>query len=91
MQKNVNDARQKGSIQCGNHIVNCARGGIIDEGALLDALEDGTITSAALDVFEIEPLPKDTNWFNTKISMEHHIGAATLEAQRRVDIDIANV
>ena len=82
---------KKGGIQCGNHIVNCARGGIIDEGALLDALEDGTITSAALDVFEIEPLPKGyklvqhENFHGTP-----HIGAATLEAQRRVGIDIAN-
>ena len=40
---------------CGNHVVNCARGGIVDEVAVLDALNDGTLASAALDVFEVEP------------------------------------
>ncbi len=82
---------KKGGIECGNHIVNCARGGIIDEEALLSALESGTITSAALDVFEVEPLPEDyplvkhENFHGTP-----HIGAATMEAQHRVGVDIAN-
>lgn len=81
---------RKSGIKCGNHIVNCARGGIIDEHALLSALEDGTITSAALDVFEVEPLPANyklvqhENFHGTP-----HIGAATLEAQHRVGLDIA--
>ena len=78
-----------GLINCGNHIVNCARGGIIDEDALLAALEDGTISSAALDVFEFEPvtiehaLIQHENFHGTP-----HIGAATLEAQARVGSDI---
>ena len=78
-----------GLIICGNHIVNCARGGIIDEDALLAALEDGTISSAALDVFEFEPvtiehaLIQHENFHGTP-----HIGAATLEAQARVGSDI---
>jgi len=78
-------------IECGNHIVNCARGGIIDEDDLLAALESGVIASAALDVFEVEPVPKDhallqhDNFHGTP-----HIGAATLEAQARVGIDIAD-
>ena len=69
----VNESRmkmmpgRKGGIDCGNHIVNCARGGIIDEQALLAALEDGTITSAALDVFEVEPLPEGYALFSMKI------------------------
>ena len=81
---------KKSGIECGNHIVNCARGGIIDEDALLDALESGVITSAALDVFEIEPLPENyklvqhENFHGTP-----HIGAATLEAQHRVGLEIA--
>ena len=93
----VNSKRMKmmpgksGAIKCGNHIVNCARGGIVDEDALLSALEDGTVTSAALDVFELEPLPEDysltqhENFHGTP-----HIGAATMEAQQRVGMDIAD-
>ena len=82
---------KKSGINCGNHIVNCARGGIVDEDALLSALESGTITSAALDVFEIEPVSENSpliqheNFHGTP-----HIGAATLEAQHRVGIDIAH-
>ncbi len=81
---------KKGGINCGNHIVNCARGGIVDEDALLEALNSGTISSAALDVFEVEPLPlgykliQHENFHGTP-----HIGAATMEAQNRVGIDIA--
>ena len=76
-------------IMCGNHIVNCARGGIVNEIDLLKALEDGTISSAALDVFEIEPITAENklcqhpNFHGTP-----HIGAATKEAQIRVGIDI---
>tara|TARA_B100000965_G_C19508108_1_gene720675 strand:+ start:67 stop:1044 length:978 start_codon:yes stop_codon:yes gene_type:complete len=82
---------KKGGIVCGNHIVNCARGGIVDEDALLAALEDGTISSAALDVFEVEPLPENypllqhENFHGTP-----HIGAATMEAQQRVGLEIAD-
>ena len=81
---------RKSGIECGNHIVNCARGGIIDEDALLSALEDGTITSAALDVFEVEPLPANNKLVQHKnFHGTPHIGAATLEAQHRVGLDIA--
>lgn len=77
-------------IPCGNHIVNCARGGIVDEDALLEALNSGKVASAALDVFEVEPVPPG----NKLIQHPHfhgtpHIGAATLEAQARVGRDIA--
>ena len=81
---------RKGGIACGNHIVNCARGGIVDEEALLSALENGTITSAALDVFEIEPVPDNSPLIqHENFHATPHIGAATLEAQHRVGIDIA--
>jgi len=82
---------KKSGISCGNHIVNCARGGIIDEDALLVALNDGTIASAALDVFESEPLPEGYDLLqHPNFHGTPHIGAATLEAQQRVGIDIAN-
>ena len=71
-------------VSCGNHIVNCARGGIVDEDAVLNALNSGDLTSAALDVFEVEPaldnpLVQHPNFHGTP-----HIGAATLEAQARI-------
>ena len=77
-------------IQCGNHIVNCARGGIVNESDVLKALNDGILASAALDVFEEEPVPEGyelcqhPNFHSTP-----HIGASTIEAQRRVGLDIA--
>ena len=77
------------NLKCGNHIVNCARGGIVDEDAALEALNSGQLTSLALDVFEHEPvdssslLLQHTNFHGTP-----HIGAATIEAQRRVGLDI---
>ena len=81
---------KKSGIVCGNHIVNCARGGIVDEDALLEALENGTITSAALDVFEVEPVPTDYSLIkHENFHGTPHIGAATMEAQDRVGIDIA--
>ena len=77
-------------IQCGNHVVNCARGGIVNENDVLKALNDGILASAALDVFEEEPVPEGyelcqhPNFHSTP-----HIGASTIEAQRRVGLDIA--
>ena len=77
-------------IPCGNHVVNCARGGIVNENDVLKALNDGLLASAALDVFEEEPVPKGyelcqhPNFHSTP-----HIGASTIEAQRRVGLDIA--
>lgn len=83
--------KSKDGIACGNHIVNCARGGIIDEDALLAALEDDSVASAALDVFEVEPVdPKSPLLQHQNFHGTPHIGAATLEAQARVGRDIAN-
>ncbi len=82
--------RSQDGVNCGNHIVNCARGGIVNEDDLLKALNDGSLSSAALDVFEIEPvsienkLCQHPNFHGTP-----HIGASTLEAQNRVGADIA--
>ncbi|RJU84353.1 MAG: phosphoglycerate dehydrogenase [Candidatus Poseidoniales archaeon] len=77
-------------IKCGNHIVNCARGGIVDEEDLFQALEDGIISTAALDVFEHEPVDSQNKLLShPDFHGTPHIGAATLEAQSRVGIDIA--
>lgn len=71
-------------VSCGNHIVNCARGGIVDEDAVLNALNSGDLSSAALDVFEVEPALDNPLVQHPKFHGTPHIGAATLEAQARI-------
>ena len=70
-------------------IVNAARGGVIDEKALIDAIESGKVSNAALDVFENEPNPEIKLLMNPKISLTPHIGAATQEAQARIGEELA--
>jgi D-3-phosphoglycerate dehydrogenase len=70
-------------------IVNCARGGVIDEVALVEGLESGKILFAGLDVFENEPNPEIQILMHPKISLTPHIGAATLEAQDRIGTELA--
>ena len=70
-------------------IINCARGGLIDEVALIDALENGKILFAGLDVYENEPTPEIKILMNPKISLTPHIGAATAEAQDRIGTELA--
>ncbi len=66
-------------------IINCARGGIIDESALYDALTSGKVAHAALDVFETEPTPADHPLLKLdNITLTPHLGASTLEAQTNV-------
>ena len=78
------------NLKCGNHIVNCARGGIVDEDAALAALDSGQLTSLALDVFEHEPVdPASPLLEHMNFHGTPHIGAATIEAQHRVGLDIA--
>lgn len=71
-------------------LINAARGGIVDEGALRDALIAGDIAGAALDVFETEPVPADDPLRDCpNLIMTPHLGASTPEAQREVAIEIA--
>lgn len=71
-------------------IINTARGGILNERALLEALEQGKVSFAALDVFEGEPTPAIQVLMHDKISLSPHIGASTLEAQERIGMELAN-
>ena len=70
-------------------IINCSRGGVIDEVALLHALDNEKVWFAGLDVFESEPSPEIKILMHPKISMTPHIGAATLEAQDRIGTELA--
>lgn len=73
----------------GAGIVNAARGGVIDEVALVQAIKDDKISNAALDVFEKEPNPEVQLLMNPNISLTPHIGAATNEAQNRIGEELA--
>ena len=73
----------------GVKIVNAARGGVIDEDALLEALNNGKIECIALDVYENEPNPRKDLLSHNKIACTPHIGAATKEAQDRIGEELA--
>ena len=73
----------------GVRIVNAARGGVIDESDLLDAIKNGKVAACALDVFENEPNPRQDLLSNASIASTPHIGAATLEAQDRIGEELA--
>ena len=70
-------------------LVNAARGGSVDEDALLAALDAGTIAGAALDVFVGEPAPRQDVLAHPKLALTPHIGAATAEAQDRIGLELA--
>jgi D-3-phosphoglycerate dehydrogenase len=72
-------------------LVNCSRGGLIDELALIDALNSGQVSFAALDVFDNEPTPREEILKHPKISLTPHIGAATNEAQERIGVELASL
>lgn len=72
-------------------IVNCSRGGTIDEDALIEALNSGKVSFAGLDVFDNEPTPRQDLLTHPKISLTPHIGASTNEAQERIGTELANL
>lgn len=82
-------AKEFESMKDGVRIVNAARGGVIDEDALLTALNSGKIAAIGLDVFENEPNPRKDLLNHPKIACTPHVGAATLEAQDRIGTELA--
>jgi D-3-phosphoglycerate dehydrogenase len=88
--RHILDARRLSLCKPGVRIVNCARGGLIDETALRDALATRHVAAAALDVFEVEPPPADFSlWGLDNVVFTPHLGASTAEAQENVGIEIA--
>jgi D-3-phosphoglycerate dehydrogenase len=74
----------------GVFLVNCARGGVVDEAALLEALESGKVAAAAVDVFEEEPTPNEKLYTHPKVALTPHIGGSTKEAQARIGDEIVS-
>jgi len=88
--KAVIGAEEIGLMKTGAGIINTARGGVIDEDALMFALDKGKLEYAALDVFTNEPNPSMHLLMHNSISLTPHIGAATLEAQDRIGTELAD-
>ncbi len=88
--KHLINASSLSKMKPNAHIINCSRGGIVDEEALVEALEAGKIGGAALDVFETEPLGESKlRELGSKVILTPHLGASTAEAQVNVAIDVA--
>lgn len=75
----------------GVYIINTARGGVLDEEALLEALDSGKVRAAALDVYSEEPVMNERIYTHDKISLTPHIGAQTKEAQERIGDEVVSV
>jgi len=84
-------SKELAMMKKGSFLVNAARGGVVDEDALIAALDSGQLAYAALDVFENEPNPRADLLKHEKISSSPHIGAATLEAQDRIGEELADL
>ncbi len=89
--KPILGAEEFAAMKDGVGVVNCSRGGTIDEKALIDALDSGKVSFAGLDVFDNEPTPIAEILTHPKISLTPHIGASTNEAQERIGTELANL
>src|SRR5580693_1567779 len=87
--KNILSAEAIAKTKKGVRIINCARGGLIDEKALKAALDSGQVAGAALDVFETEPATENVLFGNEKVVATPHLGASTSEAQENVALQVA--
>jgi D-3-phosphoglycerate dehydrogenase / 2-oxoglutarate reductase len=87
--RNLLDADALGRARAGVRIVNCARGGLIDEHALYEAIRSGRVAGAALDVFATEPARTSPLFELDEVVVTPHLGAATVEAQEKVAVQIA--
>ena len=75
----------------GVYLINCARGKVVDEDALLEALDNGRVAGAGIDVFEQEPTLNKRLINHKRVSVTPHIGASTKEAQDRIANEVVNI
>jgi D-3-phosphoglycerate dehydrogenase len=88
--KAIIGAEEIAQMKNGAILINTARGGAIDEEALLEALNSGKLSGAGLDVYEDEPMPRQALLEHPKISCSPHIGASTLEARGNIGLELAD-
>jgi len=87
--RNILSRENLAKLKKGAYVVNCARGGLLDEDALKDALDAGQLAGAALDVFATEPATEHALFGHSKVIATPHLGASTSEAQENVAIQVA--
>ena len=88
--KDIVDEAAFAKMKDGVRVFNCARGGIIKESALIEAIKSGKVAAAGLDVYEQEPLPEDHAFRGLdNLNLTPHLGASTAEAQESVGVEIA--
>src|SRR4029079_4500409 len=87
--KNIISAAAINRMKKGARLINCARGGLVDEAALKAALDTGHLAGAALDVFEEEPAKSNLLFGHDKVIATPHLGASTMEAQENVALQVA--
>ena len=87
--RNILSAENLAKTKKGVRIINCARGGLLDEAALAEALKSGHVAGAALDVFEVEPASESPLFNLPNVVCTPHLGAATTEAQENVALQVA--
>ncbi|HET6204594.1 MAG TPA: phosphoglycerate dehydrogenase [Planctomycetota bacterium] len=87
--RNLLDERRLEGMKRGARLVNTARGGLVDEAALVRAVTEGRLAGAALDVFQEEPPRDPASFRHDRIVVTPHLGASTAEAQERVALDVA--
>lgn len=87
--RNLIDAAALARMKSGSYLINCARGGLLDEDALAEALTRGHLAGAALDVYAHEPLRNSGLLHAPNLVLSPHVAASTREAQKQVSIDIA--
>ncbi|MFV2092618.1 MAG: phosphoglycerate dehydrogenase, partial [Hyphomicrobiales bacterium] len=87
--RNILDEKAIASMKPGVRIINCARGGLIDETALVGALESGHVAGAGIDVYSVEPALENQLFSAPNVVCTPHLGAATAEAQEKVALQVA--
>ena len=87
--KNIVDAASIATMKKGVRIINCARGGLVDEAALREALDSGQVAGAAFDVFVEEPATENPLFGHPNVVCTPHLGASTSEAQENVALQVA--